>query len=128
MLAIIVSLLVSCTTTSNRQGNWRGGQNAHFSQKTEINKDGAIKQVVVRKPNLQKLKIFTPNIVKAQGSNKEKTTTFIKEDINFKKVADIVEKEKPYDRASMIMFWLAILSSSILVWCSVWFVGRSLLK
>ena len=141
MLVIIVSALTSCTTTNNRQGNHRGGQVAHFSQKPEINKDGEIKQTVVRKPNLQKLKIFTPNIVKAQDSNKEKAkrmkqiaknitdnVPYIKEDVNFKKVADIVEEKKPYDRFSMIMLWLALLSSSVLIWCAVWFVGRSLLK
>ena len=141
MLVIIVSALTSCTTTNNRQGNYRGGQVAHFSQKPEINKDGEIKQTIVRKPNLQKLKIFTPNIVKAQDSNKEKANRMkqiaknitdsephIKEDINFKKAAELIEEEKPYDRISMIMLWLALASSSILIWCIVWFVGRSLLK
>ena len=129
MLVIIVSALTSCTTTNNRQGNHRGGQVAHFSQKPEINKAGEIKQTIVRTPNLQKLKIFTPNIVKAQDSNKEKEpTSFIKEDINFKKVADIVEEEKSYNRFDTIMVWIAVLSSCALIWCSVWFVGRSLLK
>jgi len=125
----MVSALTSCTTTNNRQGNYRGGQVAHFSQKPEINKDGEIKQTIVRKPNLQKLKIFTPNIVKAKDSNKEKQPrAFIKEDINFKKVADIVEEEKSYNRFDTIMVWIAVLSSCALIWCSVWFVGRSLLK
>lgn len=129
MLAIIVSALTSCTTTNNRQGNHRGGQVAHFSQKPEINKDGEIKQTIIRKPNLQKLKIFTPNIVKAQGSNKEKQdASHIKEDINFKKVADIVEEEKSYNGFDRIMVWLAVLSSCTLIWCAVWFVGRNLLK
>ena len=141
MLVIIVSALTSCTTTNNRQGNYRGGQVAHFSQKPEINKDGEIKQTVVRKPNLQKLKIFTPNIVKAQDSNKEKakrmkqiaknitdSVPHIKEDINFKKDAELIEEEKSYNRFDTIMVWIAVLSSCALIWCSVWFVGRSLLK
>ena len=140
MLAIIVSVVTSCTTTNKRQGNYRGGQIAHFSDKPEINKDGEIKQTVVRKPNLQKLKIFTPNIVKAQDSNKEKAKRMkqiaknitdaphIKEDINFKKDAELIEEEKPYDGFNLVMVWLAVLSSCTLIWCTVWFVGRSLLK
>ena len=127
MLVIIVSALTSCTTTNNRQGNHRGGQVAHFSQKSEITNT---RELEIRKPTLQKLKVIQPKIVKAKAQNKEEANTSeVKQDKdNLNKVAELIEEEKPYDRMNMIMLWLALLSSSVLIWCSVWFVGRSLLK
>ena len=126
------------TLTQDKNKEWRDPRIAHFPKKPEITN---ARELVIRKPNLQKLKIFTPNIVKAKDSNKEKANRMkqiaknitdgvphIKEDINFKKVADLVEDEKPYDKMSMIMLWLAVLSSCTLAWCIVWFVGRNLLK
>ena len=41
---------------------------------------------------------------------------------------EIIEEEKPYSRLDMIMLWLAVLAGCTLVWCSIWFVGRTLLK
>tara|TARA_R110002020_G_scaffold308410_1_gene524088 strand:+ start:171 stop:539 length:369 start_codon:yes stop_codon:yes gene_type:complete len=122
-----VSALTSCTTTNNRQGNYRGGQVAHFSQKSEITNT---RELEIRKPTLQKLKVIQPKIVKAKTTNKEEANTseVKRNKDNLNKVAELIEEEKPYDRMNMIMFWLALLSSSVLIWCSVWFVGRSLLK
>lgn len=49
-----------------------------------------------------------------------------KDDLN--QDAEIIEEEKPYSRLDMIMLWLAVLAGCTLVWCSIWFVGRTLLK
>ena len=43
-----MSALTSCSTTNKRQGNYRGGQIAHFSEKPEINKDGERVKIRVR--------------------------------------------------------------------------------
>tara|TARA_R110002020_G_scaffold369808_1_gene581610 strand:- start:773 stop:1147 length:375 start_codon:yes stop_codon:yes gene_type:complete len=124
-----MSALTSCNTINKRQKNWHDPRIAHFSEAHEINKGSQIKQGIVRKPNLQKLKIFTPNIVKAGNSNKEKEgEAFIVEEVKPKKSADLIEEEKPYSRLDMIMLWLAITSSCIIVWCSIWFVGRYMFR
>ena len=124
----MVSVMTACgTLTRDKNKEWRDPRIAHFSKKPEITNT---KELTIRKPTLDKLRVIQPKIVKAKAQNKEEANTSeVKQNKdNLNKAAELIEEEKPYDRMSMIMLWLAILSSCTLIWCSVWFVGRSLLK
>ena len=74
--------------------------------------------------------MIQPKIVEAKAQNKEEVNTseIKRNKNNLNKAAELIKEDKPYDKMSMIMFWLAVLSSSVLIWCSAWFIGRSLLK
>jgi len=128
MLALVISMMTACgTLTQDRNKEWSDPRIAHFPKKAEIKDD---KPIQIRKPNLNKLRVIQPKIVEAKAQNKEEANTseVKRNKDNLNKAAELIEEEKPFDRMNMIMFWLALLSSSVLIWCSVWFVGRSLLK
>ena len=131
-----MSLLTSCRTFQESRNKTRI---THFPKSPEINKPIEKKELRVRTPNLNKLKIIKPQIIKSKM--KEDKISFAekmdelhrdifdeanKDDLN--QDAKIIEEEKPYSRLDMIMLWLAVLAGCTLVWCSIWFVGRTLLK
>ena len=128
LLAVIVSVMTACgTLTQDKNKEWRDPRIAHFSKKPEITNT---KERTIRTPTLNKLRVIQPKIVKAKATNKEEANTseVKRNKDNLNKAAELIKEDKPYDKMSMIMFWLALLSSSVLIWCSVWFIGRSLLK
>ena len=111
------------TLNESRKKNWHNPRIAHFSESPEINKSG---ELIIRTPTLGKLKVIKPQIIKARTANKDEVNTSeikTSED-NLKQIAEIIEEEKPYDRLSLIMIWVAVLSSCSLVWCSIWFAWR----
>ena len=108
------------TLNESRKKNWHDPKIAHFSESPEIKNSG---ELIIRTPTLGKLKVIKPQIIKAH-TKEASTSKSEQQENNLKQIAEIIEEEKPYDRLSLIMIWVAVLSSCSLVWCSIWFAWR----
>lgn len=130
-----MSLLTSCRTFQEIRNKTR---KPHFSEDAQITKPVEKKELTVRSPNLNKLKTIKPQIIKGKVKKHESTfeekmdalhqEIFSGKEEDLTEDAQIIEEKKSYDRFTLVMGWLAVLSSCSLVWCSIWFGWRYLTK
>ena len=84
------------------------------------------KKLIVRSPNLNKLKKLSFNTMKEEKPNNNNSrTNFIVEEVV---PDDEAEEVAPANKFDMIMTWLAVVSGCGLVWASLYFFGRHLFK
>jgi len=127
--------MCACKVTLPKESR---NKSAHFLGDSQIIKPTEQKELIVRQPSLNKLKVIKPQIITAKMKKDESTFSekmdnlheeiFAKNADDSKQDAEIIEKEKSYSKFDMIMFWLAITAGCTLVWCSIWFIGRTLIK
>ncbi len=83
-------------------------------------------KLIVRTPNLNKLKKLSFNTMKEEKpNNNDSRTNFIVEEVI---PDDEAEEVVPANKFDMIMTWLAVVSGCGLVWASLYFFGRHLFK
>jgi len=127
-----------CSCKITQQQNSRN-KTSHFLGESQITQPVEKKELVLRQPTLNKLKVIKPQIIKAEMNKDESTFAEKMDELHqeifadknkddSKQDAEIIEDKKPYNKFDMIMLWLAVLAGCTLVWCSVWFIGRTLLK